>query len=179
MCVKFCFLLGKIAAVTVMLKKDFKNEATGKTQVYEWLIIAKEVKCQLKTNCNVAALPWAERRKMLNSSTGCPCRSLPDHWQNFLNNRCVMEVIKMHFIGRFYDETGCCKICAASAHRWEGGKGRKKKVRVNVSRDLQEELKYNLQFLTKLKQVMGVGAIAMTLSQSSSQLSGRRQICPN
>jgi hypothetical protein len=35
--VKFCFLLGKTAAETVtMLKEAFKDEAMGKTQVYEW-----------------------------------------------------------------------------------------------------------------------------------------------
>ena len=36
-CVKFCFLLVKTAAITVkMLNGDFKDEAMGKTQVYEW-----------------------------------------------------------------------------------------------------------------------------------------------
>jgi len=36
-CVKFCFLLGKSAAKTVlMLQKAFKEEALSKTQVYEW-----------------------------------------------------------------------------------------------------------------------------------------------
>ena len=35
--VKFCFLLGKNAAETVlMLKSAYKEEAMGKTQVYEW-----------------------------------------------------------------------------------------------------------------------------------------------
>ena len=37
MCVKFCFLLGKSAAETVlMLRVVFKEEALSKTQVYEW-----------------------------------------------------------------------------------------------------------------------------------------------
>ena len=36
MCVKFCFVLGKSAAETVlMLQEDFKEEALCKTQVYE------------------------------------------------------------------------------------------------------------------------------------------------
>lgn len=36
--VKFCFLLGKNAAETVlMLKTAYKDDAKGKTQVYEWL----------------------------------------------------------------------------------------------------------------------------------------------
>ena len=36
-CVKFCFLLGRTAPETVtILKKAFKDEAMGKTQVYEW-----------------------------------------------------------------------------------------------------------------------------------------------
>ena len=36
-CVKFCFLLGKSAAETVlMLQEAFKKEALSKTQVYEY-----------------------------------------------------------------------------------------------------------------------------------------------
>jgi len=36
-CVKFCFLLGKSAAATVlMLQEAFKEDASSKTQVYEW-----------------------------------------------------------------------------------------------------------------------------------------------
>ena len=37
MCIKFCFLLGKSAAETVlMLQEAFKEEAVSMTQVYEW-----------------------------------------------------------------------------------------------------------------------------------------------
>ena len=36
-CVKFCFLLGKSAAETVlMLQEAFKEESLSRTQVYEW-----------------------------------------------------------------------------------------------------------------------------------------------
>ena len=36
-CVKFCFLLGKSAAETVlMLQEAFKEEALSRTQLYEW-----------------------------------------------------------------------------------------------------------------------------------------------
>jgi hypothetical protein len=36
-CVKFCFLLEKTAAETaVMLQQAFKDDAFGKSQVYEW-----------------------------------------------------------------------------------------------------------------------------------------------
>ena len=36
-CMKFCFLLGKSAAETVlMLQEAFKEEALIKTQVYKW-----------------------------------------------------------------------------------------------------------------------------------------------
>jgi len=36
-CVKFCFLLEKSAAETVLiLQETFKEEALSKTQVYEW-----------------------------------------------------------------------------------------------------------------------------------------------
>ena len=36
-CMKFCFLLGKSAAETIlMLQEAFKEEALSKTEVYEW-----------------------------------------------------------------------------------------------------------------------------------------------
>jgi len=36
-CIKFCFLLGKIAAETVtMLRGAFKEEAFSQARVYEW-----------------------------------------------------------------------------------------------------------------------------------------------
>jgi len=36
-CIKFCFVLGKSAAETVlMLQEAFKEEALSRTQVYEW-----------------------------------------------------------------------------------------------------------------------------------------------
>ena len=53
-----------------------------------------------------------------------------------------MEFMPTHLTRRFDDETGCCKIHAASAH-----KGKKNKC-VNVWCDLQEELKNDPHFLT-------------------------------
>ena len=46
---KFCFLLGKSAAETVlMLQEGFKEEALSKTQVYEWYLRFKgvEMSCE-------------------------------------------------------------------------------------------------------------------------------------
>ena len=54
-----------------------------------------------------------------------------------------------------------------------------KNKHVNVCYDLQEDLRNDPQFLTKLQQVMRVGATAMTLSQSGSQISGSHQIRPD
>jgi len=48
-CVKFCFLLGKSAAETVlMLQETFKEEALSKTQVYQWYSCFKwgEMSCE-------------------------------------------------------------------------------------------------------------------------------------
>jgi hypothetical protein len=57
--VKFCFLLGKTAAETVMmLKETFKDEAMGTTQVYKgWFHHFQKMKCLLKTNHIVATPP--------------------------------------------------------------------------------------------------------------------------
>jgi hypothetical protein len=57
-CVKFCFLLGKTAVETVtMFKEAVKDKSTSKHKCRNGLIISKEVKCLLKTNYVVAALP--------------------------------------------------------------------------------------------------------------------------
>jgi len=41
-CIKFCFLLGKSAAETVlMLQEAFKEEALSRTQVYKWFTFQK------------------------------------------------------------------------------------------------------------------------------------------
>jgi hypothetical protein len=55
--VKFCFLLEKTAPETVtMLKEAFKDEAIGKTQVYEWFKVFKRgemsVEDQLHCGCS-------------------------------------------------------------------------------------------------------------------------------
>jgi hypothetical protein len=72
------------------------------------------VKCQLKTNCVVAALPQAELTKMLKKFARLSLQIVIGPLTNFWNKRLFMP---MHFNGRFDDEMGCCKIRAASAHR--------------------------------------------------------------
>jgi hypothetical protein len=55
-----------------------------------------------------------------------------------------MEFIQTHFYGIFDDEMGCCKMHATSANRGA------KNMYVNVCCDLQEELKNDTQFRTKV-----------------------------
>ena len=56
-CVKFCFLLGKSAAETVlMLQEAFKEEALSKTQVYEWYWRLEGGKCHVRTGQDLADL---------------------------------------------------------------------------------------------------------------------------
>ena len=59
-----------------------------------------------------------------------------------------MEFIPTHFNGRLDDEMGCCKIRATPAT--EETKKKKEPKHVNVCHDLQEELRNDPQFLTKL-----------------------------
>jgi len=66
MCVKFCFLLGKSAAETVlMLQEAFKEEALSKTQVYKLYSRFKGVKCHVRTSQDLAELQLAEIMKIL------------------------------------------------------------------------------------------------------------------
>ena len=65
-CVKFCFLLGKSAAETVlMLQESFKEEAVSKTQVYERYSCFKGAKCHARTSHNLADLQPGENMKIL------------------------------------------------------------------------------------------------------------------
>jgi len=57
-CAKFRFLLGKTAAITVtMLKEDFKDEAYGKTQVYEWFNHCKRGEISVEDQPRCGRLP--------------------------------------------------------------------------------------------------------------------------
>jgi len=66
LCVKFCFLLGKSAAETVlMLQKAFEEEALSRLKCTSVIHISKGVKCHVKTSQNLADLQPAEMFKIL------------------------------------------------------------------------------------------------------------------
>jgi hypothetical protein len=66
--VKYCFLLRKLAAETlVMLKTAYGKAALSKTRVYE-ITRLKMMKCQLKTNPVQAALQHQKLTKMSTKS---------------------------------------------------------------------------------------------------------------
>jgi len=80
-CVKFCFLLGKTVAETVMmLKEAFKDEAMGITQVYEWFNHFKRGKMSVEDqlHCDHPSRSITDQN-LEKSSPGCPCRSSSDH----------------------------------------------------------------------------------------------------
>uniref|UniRef100_T1HFL5 HTH_48 domain-containing protein n=1 Tax=Rhodnius prolixus TaxID=13249 RepID=T1HFL5_RHOPR len=63
---KFCFLLGKNAAESVlMLKTAYKDDAMGKTEVYEWFTRFKLATCRLMTNLVLDVHQLPESTKML------------------------------------------------------------------------------------------------------------------
>ena len=102
-CVKFCFLLGKSAAETVlMLQEAFEEEALSKTQVYKWYSRFKwgEMSCEgqprsgqpstcrndenLERVCNainadeiseITGLSWSSCQRMLKEDLNMKCVS--------------------------------------------------------------------------------------------------------
>ena len=63
-CIKFCFLLGKTAAVTVtMLLEAFKVEALSQARVYEWFSRFKRGDTSLEDNRDLGVLQQAEPTK--------------------------------------------------------------------------------------------------------------------
>jgi hypothetical protein len=151
--VKFCFFLEKLQL------KLSQDEAMGKTQV-----VSKEVKCLLKINCFVASLPQAKLTKSdekVCQAVLAECQRTTDEiseitgvsWSSYQHNvmdRLMMKRVAAQFVSCLFTEE-------------------QKNEHVKVCCDLQEELKNDLPFLTKVVKVMRVGAMAMTLSQSSSQ----------
>ena len=88
--VNFCFLLGKNSAETVvMLKTAYKDDAMGKTQMYEWFARFKNVTCRLMIILVLDVHELPESTKMLKkferlcSQTAIrqviKCQSLVEH----------------------------------------------------------------------------------------------------
>jgi len=69
-CVRFCLLLGKSAAETVlMLQEPFKEEALSKTQVYKWYSRFKGGEMSCEASQELADLQPAETMKILKKFT--------------------------------------------------------------------------------------------------------------
>ena len=65
-CMKFCFLLGKSAAETVlMLQEAFKEEALVRLKHASGIHISKGVKCHVTTSQDLADFPLAKMMKIL------------------------------------------------------------------------------------------------------------------
>ena len=68
--VKFCFLLGKSAAETVLMMQEvLTEEALSKTQVYERYSRFKGVKCHVRTSQDLAGFQPARMMKILKKFT--------------------------------------------------------------------------------------------------------------
>ena len=80
-CVKFCFVLGKSAAKTVlMLQEAFKEEALSKTEVYEWFLrfIVGEMSCEAKPRSGRIS-KCQNNENLEKVSKRNQCRSSSDH----------------------------------------------------------------------------------------------------
>ena len=86
-CVKFCFVLGKWAAETVLLLQD----ALSKLKFTSGVHGSKGVKCHVRTSPDLADLQPAKMMKILKISQRNQCRSSSDHWWDFWYNWFVLE----------------------------------------------------------------------------------------
>ena len=145
-CVKFCFLLEKTAAETVMmLNEAFKDEAMGITQAYEWFnhFTRGKISAEDQMHC------------------GCPSTNRTD--QN-IEKVCQAVLEDRHrTINKIPEIPGVswsscqCILTEDSMKKWAAANfalclliEEQKNNHVNVSRDLQEELKNAPQFITEI-----------------------------
>jgi hypothetical protein len=144
-CVKFCFLLEKTAAETiVMLRQAFKDDAFGKSQVYKWFSRFKN------GNMSIEDLP----------RPGRPSTSRNE--ENIEKVRQAINEDRRKAIEQVSGETNvswssCQRILTDLRMRRVSAKfvprlltGEQKDSRVNVCRDLKEELRNDPNLLTKI-----------------------------
>ena len=79
-CVKFCFLLGKSAAETVLiLQKLLRKKLQVRLKCTSGIHVSKGVKCHVRTCQDLAYRQPAEMMKILKSSQRNQCRSSSYH----------------------------------------------------------------------------------------------------
>jgi hypothetical protein len=145
-CVKFCFLLEKTAAeTTVMLHQAFKDDAFGKSQVYEWF------SCFKNGNISIEDLP----------RPGCPSTSR--NGENIEKVRQVINEVCRKTTEQVSEETNvswssCQRILTEDLRMRQASAKfvprllteKQKDNCMNVCHDLQEELRNDPNFLTKI-----------------------------
>ena len=174
-CVKFCFLLGKSAAETVlMLQEAFKEEALSKTQVYEWYSRFKggEMSCEDQprfgrpsTSRNDENLEQvrnainADRRRTIDEIleiTGLSWSSC----QRILTDDLNMKRVSAKFVPRLLTED-------------------QKNNRLNVCYDLREQVGNDLQILSKVVTGDETWFYVMTRKQNKHRANVKHLILQN
>lgn len=170
--VKFCFLLGKSGTETLeMLKTAYKDDAMGKTQVFEWFSRFKNGDMSIddkprsgrpstaRTHENVEkirAIINEDRRRTIDEIvelSGVTWSSV----QRILTEDLGMKRVAAKFVPRLL-----------TAEQKQG--------RVEACCALKEESRSDPNFFQKLSQVTKLGAMVTILNQSNNQASGRLQV---
>jgi len=100
--VKFCFLLGKTEAETVTMPKEaFKDEAMGKTPVYEWFNHLKRGEMSVEDQSHCGHPSTSRTDENVEKSARLSLQIVIGPLMKILNNRRVMEFMLSHFNGRF------------------------------------------------------------------------------
>ena len=100
-----------------MLKEAIKDEAMGKTQMYEWFNHLKRGEISVEDQSHCGHPSTSKTDEMLNKFARLSLQIIIGPLTKFLNNMRVIEFMLTHFNVRFVDEMVCCKIHAVCAHR--------------------------------------------------------------
>ena len=174
-CVKFCFLLGKSAAETVlMMQEAFKEEALSKIQVYEWYSHFKggEMSCEdqlrsgrpstypndvnLEKIRNAINADWRRTTDEISEITGLSWSSC----QRMLMEDLNVKLVSAKFVPRLLTED-------------------QKNNCLNVCYDLREQVGNDPQILSEVVTGDRLGATVTTRKQNKHRANGKLPILQN
>ena len=165
--VKFCFLLGKSAAETiVMLKTAYEDAALSKTRVYEWFSRFKNGEMSIEDQ------PRSRRPARLRSDENVDKINalIREDRRRTIDQLCEMSGISWSSIQRINSEDlHMGRVAAKFVPRLLTGEQRER--RLQACFELQNQLEEN-PFFPRWLLVMNRGVMDTTPKQSSNQASG-------
>ena len=117
--VKFCFLLGKSAAETiVMLKTAYGDAALSKTRVYEWFSRFKNGEISIEDQPRSGRPATSSSDENVDKiNVLVEWRPSSNHWSTLWDEWNILEFNSEDFSRRFAHGKSCSQICPSQANK--------------------------------------------------------------